>query len=429
MNQSFGNNYYGQGYPAAQPGQYYSPVQGVYSYPYYAMQQKNTVGRSALICVLGAMAIVLTAFVLFGMSGGFVSPESERSGQMTNEFIKDTVKPASPSAGPDLNGPQISAKSIPDDKSEATTIASKVYEKAAPFIVCITSYKEGMDYTLDALSQGSGIIITDDGYIATNSHVVDDSTKTGVMITLSDNREFIGTIIGVDKKTDIAVIKIDASDLSAAEFADSDSVKVGQLAFALGNPGGSEFANSLTQGAISAVGRILSGGYVHYIQTDAAINPGNSGGALLNEHAQVIGMNTAKISAVDYEGMGFAIPSDTVIDIVNKLIKYGYVNDRVKLGISGKSCTLYMSKANNVPRGVLITMIDSDSSLSGTDVRVNDIITAVNGVDISSMEDMIVELDKYKPDDRITVSVYRKNKESKDGKKFDVSVTLKADKD
>lgn len=433
MNQLPGNYYYGQGnnmanpYGTVQPGQNYPPVQGFYSYPYFYMPQKNSGGRAALTCILGAVAIIISAFVLFGMSGGFSHSKTERSGQTTNSFIKDTVIPASPSAGPDLNGPQISAKDIPEDKSEATTIASKVYEQTAESVVCITSYEEGMDYTLDAISQGSGIVITSDGYIATNSHVVDDSKKTGVMITLSDNRQFIGTIIGIDKKTDIAVIKIDASGLKAAEFADSDSVKVGQLAFALGNPGGSEFANSLTKGTVSATGRILSGGYVHYIQTDAAINPGNSGGALLNEHSQVIGMNTAKIAAVDYEGMGFAIPSDTVIEIVNKLIKYGYVNDRPKIGIDGKSCTLYMSKANNVPQGVLITKINSDSAFVDTEAQVNDIITAVNGEEISSMEDLTVELKKYHPGDKISMTLYRKGKDGKNGSTFDISITLKAD--
>ena len=428
MNGQYGHNFYGQ---MQQPQQYYPPVQGYYPYSYlYQIPPKKSGGGAAVItCLLGSLVIFVAALVLFGISGGFNDPDSGRSGQTTNEFIKDTVIPASPSAGPDKNGPQISADDIPEDRSEETTIASRVYEDTAASIVCITSYEEGMDYTLDAISQGSGIIITENGYIITNSHVVDDSKKTGVMITLADNRQFIGTIIGVDKKTDIAVIKIDAKDLKPAKFADSDSVKVGQLAFALGNPGGSEFANSLTKGSVSATGRILSGGYVRYIQTDAAINPGNSGGALLNEHSQVIGMNTAKIAAMEYEGMGFAIPSNTVIDVVNKIIKYGRVNDRPRIGIDGKSCTLYMSKANNIPQGVIISSIDSDSPLKSTDAKINDIITAVNDKEIKSMDELTEEMSKYDPGDEITLTMYRKGKNGAEGKSFKISIVLKSDDD
>lgn len=334
--------------------------------------------------------------------------------------------PEAPKAAADLNGPQISVSET--SHSEVSNAANRAYENASPSIVCITSYKAGTDYALTQSGEGSGIIITDDGYIATNSHVVDDSKETGVMITLSDGTQYLGTVIGIDKKTDLAVIKIDADNLKAAQFFDSDSLYVGQDAYAIGNPGGSKFSNSLTKGTVSALNRIVSTGYVKYIQTDAAINPGNSGGALINEDGQVIGMNTIKLVGTDYEGMGFAIPSNQVIEIINKLIKYGYVNDRGTLGIEGTNCTLYQSRMNNVPQGVVITKINSDSPLSDSEVMEKDIITAINGISITNFTEFIDELSKFKPNDTITLTLFRvPNVRNAKPYSFTVSVQLMDD--
>ncbi len=414
---------YPQNGPQFDPHMYYGMIPVQYKNIRYKL-------RVWLISIIGAIAIIILSLVLFGVAGGYDSDNinTDSSENKTDQLVNDGIISAAPSAGPDINGPQISAVETPDDDSAETAVANKVYDKTAPSIVCITSYEGGKDYTLDAIAEGSGIILTQNGYIATNSHVVDDSTKTGVMVTLYDNTQYLGTIIGVDSRTDIAVIKIDAQNLQPAEFADSDKIKIGQQAFAMGNPGGSEFANSLTKGAVSAINRILSGAYVRYIQTDAAINPGNSGGALINEYGQVIGMNTAKLAAVEFEGMGFAIPSNTVISIVNKLIKYGYVNDRAALGIECKTCTLYMSKANNVPQGVRISKINSDSPISKTDAEVNDIITALNGVTVTSTIELTEQLSKYKPDDTITLTLYRPAEKNSKSYSFDISVKLISNK-
>ena len=242
------------------------------------------------------------------------------------------------------------------------------------------------------------------------------------MITLSNNEQYLGTIIGIDKKTDLAVIKISAENLTPADFADSDKLVVGQEVYAIGNPGGSAFSNSLTTGTVSAVNRVLSSNsYVKYIQTDAAINPGNSGGALVNEYGQVIGINTAKLVATDYEGMGFAIPSNTVKEIINKLIKYGYVNDRGTIGIEGKTCSLYSSKANNVPQGMIITKISTESSLYSTQTKEGDIITAVNGTEIKTSIEFIDQLREFKPGDKVTLTIFR-TKENTTGEPYSYSV-------
>ena len=405
-----------------------------YSYGMPPQKPKNNNGKIVLISCLAAAALIFAGVLIYAFSVGSnkntdtdsLPPDSSRVEASFGES-SDIAKAPSITANPD--GPQISAAATPDLYSDETTVADAVYSKASSSVVCITSYESGGDYITSADREGSGIILSKDGYIATNSHVVNDSKKTGVLVSTNDDKQYLGTIIGIDKKTDLAVIKIDAKDLTPAEFADSDTIKIGQLSFALGNPGGSEFANSLTKGAVSAIDRVLSGsGYIKYIQTDAAINPGNSGGALLNEFGQVIGMNTAKLVATDYEGMGFAIPSNTVMQIINKIIKFGYVNDRGTIGIEGKTCTLYMSKVNNVPQGMLVTKIDKDGPAASTELKANDIITEINGEKITSSVELIDELKKYKPEDIVTFKVYRPSKDkSAKGYEFSVKIKLKAD--
>lgn len=422
-------------------GVYNRPVQPYfppnYMYGGYGMppqKPKGSKGKIALICCISAAVIIILGIMIFLITSsiGKISdkdnPPPDSSKVETSFGEQSDIKEA-PSVKADPDGPQISATETPEYTSAETTVAMEVYQKASKSVVCITSYDKDKDYITSATGEGSGIVLTQDGYIATNSHVVDDSKKTGVMVSMYDDKQYLGTIIGIDKKTDLAVIKIDADDLTAAEFADSEKLTIGELSFALGNPGGAEFANSLTKGTVSALNRILSGsGYIKYIQTDAAINPGNSGGALLNEFGQVIGMNTAKLVATDYEGMGFAIPSNTVLEIVNKIIKYGYVNDRGTIGVEGKTCNLYMSKVNNVPQGMLITKIDKNGPVGATSAKVNDIITEINGTKIESSSDLIEELKKYKPDETITLKLFRPavSKSSK-AYSFDIKVKLKAD--
>lgn len=341
-----------------------------------------------------------------------------------SSYAADVSIPKAPDVSADPDGPQISThETIGETGSNA---ANTAFKNASPSVVCITAYPSGADYTVSQSGEGSGIIISDDGYIATNSHVVNDNTGTGVVITLSDGEQYLGTIIGVDKKTDIAVIKISAEGLSAADFANSDTLFVGQDVYAIGNPGGSAFSNSLTKGTVSAVNRILStNGYVKYIQTDAAINPGNSGGALVNNAGQVIGMNTSKLVATDYEGMGFSIPSNKVVEIVNKLIKYGYVNDRGTLGIEGTTCNLYQSRKNNVPQGMVITNIYSYSPLSDTSAKIKDIITEINGVEVKTSYEFIDQLSRYKPGDEVTLKLFRSaTKISERPFSFEVKVRL-----
>lgn len=399
-------------------------------------KQKNKNFSLALICISSLAAVAAISAVIFiavsGIGEDIVENESSSSSESSEEIINSPqiVLPEAPQVSADENGPQISVGEDKDELSESAKITNTAYNKIYPSIVCITSYKAGTDYALTASGEGSGIIITSDGYIATNSHVVENSTDTGVMITLSDGKQYLGTVIGVDTKTDLAVVKISADGLTAADLCNSDSLEVGQDAFAIGNPGGSSFSNSLTKGTVSALNRVLnSNGYVKFIQTDAAINPGNSGGALVNEHGQVIGMNTAKLVDEEFEGMGFAIPSNTVVEIINKLIKYGYINDRGTLGIEGETCNLYMARAYNVPEGMMITKITNKSPLKSTNASSNDIITAINGYKIKNAVEFIDKLKEYKPGDKVTLTLFRDKKKGSQGVGyFDVEVVLIEDR-
>ncbi len=367
----------------------------------------------SLAWMLSVVLVSLAIFMIFR----FITAENAAHDKKTSVSIPDNHYAASsyaeevslagaPAAHADPDGPQIST--VKPEESTDTNEINRAFKKASPSVVCVTSYKSGQDYILNKIGDGSGIIISADGYIATNSHVVDDDTSTGVLITVYDGTQYLGTIIGVDPKTDLAVIKIDAEGLTPAEFANSDTLYVGQEVYAIGNPGGSNFTNSLTKGTVSAVGRILSSNaYVRYIQTDAAINPGNSGGPLVNEHGQVVGMNTSKIVTANYEGMGFSIPCNKVAEIINKLIRYGYINDRGTLGILGTTCNLYESKSKNVPMGMVITKIDTTSPLYMSKVKEQDIITAVNGVRVKSAVEFIEQMSSYKPGDTIVLTLFR----------------------
>ncbi len=393
-------------------------------------QKKSGILKVSLICVSSILGIVSIALILlivqssFGSKNNSILPEQSSGYNVEPSYGTASQLPDAPDVSASESGPQISTQETSESRTAES--ANAAYKKASPSVVCITSYEAGTEYALTESGEGSGIIITPDGYIATNSHVVGDSKNTGVMITLNTGEQYLGTIIGIDKKTDLAVIKIDANNLTPANFADSGNLVVGQEVYAIGNPGGSAFSNSLTCGSISAINRVLSSNaYVKYIQTDAAINPGNSGGALINEYGQVIGINTAKLVGTDYEGMGFAIPSNKVVEIINKLIRYGYINDRGTLGIDGKTCSLYTSKANNIPQGMIITKINSESSLYATKVMENDIITAVNGIEIKSATELIEQITGMKPGDKVTLTIFRP-KSSVSGKphSYDFEATL-----
>lgn len=279
-----------------------------------------------------------------------------------------------------------------------------------------------------ATATGSGIIISEDGYILTNNHVVSSgesesyyqvSEATKVSVTLfNDTTEYEAKIIGTDEQTDLAVIKIDKKDLPKAEFADSDSIKVGEFAMAVGNPLGLQ--SSITCGVVSAVNREITdtdGKKYTLIQTDAAINSGNSGGALVNSEGKVIGVNTLKLSGEDIEGMGFAIPINSTTDITSQLIQYSKVK-RPYIGITGMDLTEKLAKENHLVEGIYVKSIDDFSAAEKAGLKPGDVIIEADGKKIKTMDELTEIKNSHKIGDEISIKVNR------DGQEKDLTLKL-----
>ena len=275
--------------------------------------------------------------------------------------------------------------------------------------------------TSTATASGSGIIISDDGYILTNNHIVSTSSSesfyevseaTKVTVTLfNDDTEYEAKIIGKDEQTDLAVIKIEKTGRSKAEFADSDNIKVGEFAMAVGNP--LDMQSSITCGVISAVNREKTdsdGKKFTLIQTDAAINSGNSGGALVNSEGKVIGINTLKLYGTGIEGMGFAIPINSTTDITSQLIQYSKVK-RPYIGISGMDLSEQIAKANKLVVGIYIKSIDDFSAAEKAGLKPGDVIIEADGQKISTMDELNKIKNTHKIGEEMTVKINRNGQE------------------
>ena len=272
---------------------------------------------------------------------------------------------------------------------------------------------------------GSGVVVTSDGYILTNHHVVADADE--LEVALPDKRRFPAKLIASDPKTDVAIIKIDANDLPVATLADSDQVRVGDVVFALGNPLG--LGQTVTMGIISATGRNDLGilqevdGYENFLQTDASINQGNSGGALVDALGRLIGINTAIISPSRGNiGIGFAIPANLAVSVMESLIKTGTVT-RGFLGITGETLTPEIARAMNLDestQGAIVVDVSTDSPAEKAGLRRNDIITAVNKRQVSSIQDLRIHIAQMAPDTKVTLHYIR------DEKDMEVDVVLGA---
>lgn len=275
--------------------------------------------------------------------------------------------------------------------------------------------------TSTATASGSGIIISDDGYILTNNHIVASSSSesyyqvseaTKLTVTLfNDETKYEAKIIGTDEQTDLAVIKIEKTGLSKAEFADSDNIKVGEFAMAVGNPLGMQ--SSITCGVISAVNREVTdsdGKKFTLMQTDAAINSGNSGGALVNSEGKVIGINTLKLSGTGIEGMGFAIPINATTDITSQLIQYSKVK-RPYIGISGMDLNEQTAKANNLVVGIYVKSVDDFSAGEKAGIKIGDVIIEADGQKITSMDKLNEIKNSHQIGDEMKIKVHRNGQE------------------
>ena len=317
--------------------------------------------------------------------------------------------------------PTVQLNSTPDlDPDNYDTVnglaGEEIYKKVSPSIVSVISTMA------NGTGSGSGVIMSSDGYIITNNHVVEGAQS--VTVQLSDGKQYEATIVCTDEQTDLAVIKVEPEEeLTAAEFGNSDELQPGEYAYAIGSPGGVQFANTITGGRISAINRdvTINDRVMTLIQTDASINPGNSGGALINKYGQVVGITSAKLSSSAFgeasiEGMGFAIPINTAKEVVDELIANGYVAGRPSIGITGQN----VESADGSIAGVQVYSIDSRAKAASEGLQVGDVITAVNGTPTPTMDDVNEIKEDMKAGDKITLTVYRLST----GKTLNLTVTL-----
>ena len=344
------------------------------------------------------------------LGGAFALGHSfgSKDGAATNkESLSQSLRSndSSPVSSSSANGTTNTAATTGDKTT--TEIAKEV----GPAVVGIKSRIQGQislfgGYT-ESESQGSGIIISEDGYIVTNNHVVDGASE--VTVLLNTGSEYTANVIGTDEQTDLAVIKIQpGEDLTVAVLGDSSKVEVGETAIAIGNPMGVDFFGSVTQGIVSAVNRTVEveNRTMNLIQTDAAINSGNSGGALINSRGEVIGINTVKVSTTGVEGMGFAIPISEAKPIISDLLDYGYVKGRPIIGVSTRDVSSYMAQQYGWPQGAQIMSVTTDNARNAG-LQQGDIITSADGTKISSGSDLTEYKDTKSPGDTVELEVYK----------------------
>lgn len=379
-----------------------------------AERRKNRkFGRKPVLIAgsIAAACVLLVGGIAIGssMSGGADNNSSSVSATSVNSNLPSV----------NISSPSATSTSANDGLS-----GEEIYAKVSPSVVSI----QAVNLTSGEGGTGSGVIMSADGYIITNNHVVVDE-NTGVQqdkitVYMSDGTSFPAEVVGLDEQTDLAVLKIDpaGTTLTPAEFGDSNSLQVGEEVYAIGSPGGLELANTITGGHISALNRdiTIDDRVMSLIQTDAAINPGNSGGALINKYGQVIGITSAKLGISYYEGLGFAIPMDTVKPIVDELIQNGYIAGRPQIGISGQNVSEQQSAAYGIPQGVRVINVDSRSNAAAAGVQANDIITGINGTEVTDMDGVNAVKDELSAGDKITLTLYRMST----GKTFTVSFAL-----
>lgn len=385
---------------------------------FYTTKTKPYKKKKYMSVKSAAVAMVFTAIVSI-VGGAFLSgvfydnnnDSSKNNGNVVS--VQDNINSSKGHVG---KAQQATNNTLTGD---ALTVP-EIVDKVGPAVVGIinkTTYGDAYGYygslygNLDdeiEQSSGSGVIISSDGYIVTNNHVIEKATALTVI--LNTGKEYEAKIIGRDASTDLAVIKIEASDLTFAQMGNSSDLRVGEMAVAIGNPLGQEFAGTTTQGIISGLNRSVTveDKTMNLIQTDAAINPGNSGGALVNQYGYLIGINTVKISSNTLEGLGFAIPIDEAKPIIKELMTNGYVTGRPIIGIAGRAVTEDDARAYNMKVGVYVSSMTPNGPAYMAGVKIGDIVVECEGEPIETVDDINEIKNKKKPGDEISVKVYRK---------------------
>ena len=313
------------------------------------------------------------------------------------------------------SSPAAPATPASEDEADGALSLQEIYKKCIGSVVSITASAQS------GKSSGTGIVLSADGYLITNHHVIENAQV--IAVQTSDNRQFQAAIVGSDEASDLAVLKVEADDLQPAEFGDSDKLAVGDRVVAIGDPLGAQLRGTMTSGIVSAINRDLevNDRTMTLIQTDAALNNGNSGGPLINCYGQVIGINTMKLRSyysTTAEGLGFAIPMAVAKPILEELMENGYVAGRPAIGISYDTLPLAFRIYYNLPEGVYISAVYDGSDAQAKGVTAGDIITAVNGTRVTSIDELNRVKNQFTAGDSITLTLYN------GGSYRDVEVTL-----
>lgn len=388
---------------------------------------KNNTGLKVFAAVMTVVFLVTAAAF-----AGFILYSRSRNGG--DAALDNGISSSSSESRRD--GPQLSLENRPaadeEEYTDGVLSTEEIAAKVRPSVVGIQTYRT--EYPMQVYGTGSGIIMSEDGYIVTNAHVVSGATG-GILVILDNNEEYEAEVVGIDEKTDVAVIKIDASNLTAAEFGNSDELVLGERIVAIGNPTGMNLAGSVTQGIVSGLKRLISVTNeetnetieMEAIQVDAAINPGNSGGALINKYGQVVGINSSKLSSTQIEGIGFAIPISTAKPIVDDLIAYGYVRGRVLLGITYYPVSDAVGAMSGYTPGLWVQSVREDMDAYAKGLRAGDIITQIDGQDVRDSATVKGILSAKKPGDSVKLTVVQQSISGKI-KTYTINVTLAEDK-
>ena len=394
--------------------------------------------RGGLVAVLLVLVIFLSGIVtvlgilnvkLFQQLKQQESHEDLAISYNLEELPPETTEPAQtlpPETRPAHQEEQVSMELDPSPSSASNVPAEgglplqEIYLQSIDSVVSISCQRYSDSTT------GTGVVLTEDGYIVTNSHVVEGAQA--ITIQFTDERVLPARLVGADAVSDLAVLKVDAQDLVPATFGDSDSLRVGDTVVAIGDPLGVELRGTLTDGIISAINRdiYLDGRPITLIQTNAALNSGNSGGPLINCYGQVIGINTMKIGAftdeAGVEGLGFAIPSATVKDVVDQLIRQGYVSGRPELGIRGESLSIFYQHYYRLPEGLYITEVTPGSDAAAKGIERGDILISINDTHITTADQLSSLLYGFEVGQTVTAVVYR------GGYQYELQLTIGEDK-
>ncbi len=368
--------------------------------------QTMTPGVKAFLIVLAVLAFCFIAG--FGAFGVYVTVQQSARQEWMNNTDENRSDWAGESA--DKIDPGFAGIALTAPRGEALT-PEQVYQKTAVSMVSVLSVQGDNTDPNALLNQGSGVIATANGYVITNAHVLDYDKTARVTVVTWDQKQYNGVVTGIDRDTDLAVVKIEADGLTPAEFGDSADLSVGETVFAIGNPGGVRYSGSMTMGIVSALNRSVesySSTGITYIQTDTAISPGSSGGGLINRYGQVVGINTIKVVSSGYEGMGFSIPVRQAKQILETLIQQGSIPAIGRLGIVGTTRYLPVQGAGySVASGVQVFSLDEESPLNDTALQPGDLIVGFNGAAVSTLEDIYAQLKDCRVGQQVTLQIRR----------------------